>query len=294
MHDGIAYADRRATCNEQAKGNSHLLLGCRHVCLVFSSIFSCLNSNSPGITAPGEALGQAILTFFALCGFCLVFASLGNRILRALPWEIATDGEQVVVAIAVGLITIGEGCLAIVVLLCALMIREWKSVRGKMGPALREMVPATPLGKFLLILVAAVVSVEFLASQAPLTGSDALHYHFTVQRQILEQGFHPNLSISHSFLCRQTNLSLWSAHGDILELSSAISWQPCHRSGFPLDLNSSLFVSPEGACPVMTCSDNESIRLQFGLAFPGMLSVDLRLESHSTGHRGISLGAHLA
>ena len=92
-------------------------------------------------------------------------------------------------AIAVGLITIGEGCLAIVVLLCALMIREWKSVRGKMGPALREMVPATPLSRTMLILVAAVVSVEFLSSQAPLTGSDALHYHFTVQRQILEQGF---------------------------------------------------------------------------------------------------------
>ena len=144
---------------------------------------------------------------------------MGNRILRALPWEMATDGEQVVVAIAVGLITIEillffiqitqhirEGCLAIVALLCALMIREWKSVRGKMGGALREMVPATPLGKFLLILVAAVVSVEFLASQAPLTGSDALHYHFTVQRQILEQGFHPNFSISHSFLCGQHHL----------------------------------------------------------------------------------------
>src|SRR5260370_3218765 len=36
---------------------------------------------------------------------------------------------------------------------------------------------------------------------APLAGSDAMHYHFTVQRLILEQGFHPFFSNSHSFLC---------------------------------------------------------------------------------------------
>jgi hypothetical protein len=45
--------------------------------------------------------------------------------------------------------------------------------------------------------------VEFLASQAPLTGSDALHYHFTAQKQILEFGFHPFFSDSNSFLCGQ-------------------------------------------------------------------------------------------
>jgi hypothetical protein len=51
-----------------------------------------------------------------------------------------------------------------------------------------------------------VAFVEFFASQAPLTGSDALHYHFTAQKQVLELGFHPLFSNSHSFLCGQHHL----------------------------------------------------------------------------------------
>ena len=165
------------------------------------------------------ALGQAVLTFVSLCGFCLGFASLGNRILRALQWEMATDGEQVVVAIAVGLITIEillfliqitqhirEGCLAIVALLCGLLFGERKLVWARVSGALRQMVPATPLGNVVLLLIAIVASVELLTSQAPLTGSDALHYHFTVQKQILQEGFHPIFSDSNSFLCGQHHL----------------------------------------------------------------------------------------
>ena len=51
------------------------------------------------------ALAQAVLTSVLLCGFCLGFAPLGNRILRALHGEMASDDEQLLVAIAVGLIS---------------------------------------------------------------------------------------------------------------------------------------------------------------------------------------------
>ena len=47
---------------------------------------------------------------------------------------------------------------------------------------------------------------EFLASLAPLTGSDALHYHFTTEQLILGQGFHPIFFLTHSFLCGQSHL----------------------------------------------------------------------------------------
>jgi hypothetical protein len=57
-----------------------------------------------------------------------------------------------------------------------------------------------------MVLIAIVACVEFLVAMAPVTGSDALHYHFTVQRHILEQGFHPIFSNSHSFLCGQHHL----------------------------------------------------------------------------------------
>jgi len=51
-----------------------------------------------------------------------------------------------------------------------------------------------------------VLVVEFLTSLAPLTGSDALQYHFNVQKLILEQGFHAIFSNSPSFLCGQHHL----------------------------------------------------------------------------------------
>jgi hypothetical protein len=165
------------------------------------------------------ALAQALLTFLSLCGFCFGFASLGMRILRALHYDMPSDSDHVLVALAVGLVTteillfliqttqhIREGCLAIVAFLCVLVIWEWKSVWVRTGAALRKIVPTTPVGKFLLMLLGAVALVQFFASQAPLTGSDALHYHFTVQKQILQLGFHPLFSNSHSFLCGQHHL----------------------------------------------------------------------------------------
>ncbi|HKB97156.1 MAG TPA: DUF1420 family protein [Terriglobales bacterium] len=45
-----------------------------------------------------------------------------------------------------------------------------------------------------------------LAATAPLTGSDALHYHFTAPQLILRAGFHPNFFLSHSFFGGQSHL----------------------------------------------------------------------------------------
>ena len=39
-----------------------------------------------------------------------------------------------------------------------------------------------------------------LAAMAPLTGSDALHYHFPAARLYIAEGFHPNFFFVHSFL----------------------------------------------------------------------------------------------
>ena len=45
-----------------------------------------------------------------------------------------------------------------------------------------------------------------LAAMAPLTGSDALNYHFTQPRLILLQGYHANFFSAHSFLTGQGHL----------------------------------------------------------------------------------------
>lgn len=40
----------------------------------------------------------------------------------------------------------------------------------------------------------------------PVTGSDALHYHFTTPQLVLSSGFHPDFFLSHSFFKGQTHL----------------------------------------------------------------------------------------
>jgi hypothetical protein len=60
--------------------------------------------------------------------------------------------------------------------------------------------------KALIALTALILVIEGLAAMAPLTGSDALHYHFTAPLLELRSGFHPNFFLSHSFLCGQSHL----------------------------------------------------------------------------------------
>jgi len=165
------------------------------------------------------ALGRAAITLFEVLGFCLAFASLGNLLLRYLRFEFESDAEHFLSAVAVGLVTtevllfmvqltqrIRLGCWLISGLLCVLLLRNWSRVWEKARGALREMAPQSRSSRFLLILIAIVASVEFLSALAPLTGSDALQYHFTIQKQILEYGFHPIFSNSHSFACGQHHL----------------------------------------------------------------------------------------
>jgi MFS family permease len=45
-----------------------------------------------------------------------------------------------------------------------------------------------------------------LAAMAPVTGSDALHYHFTAPLLTVESGFHPDFFLSHSFFTGQGHL----------------------------------------------------------------------------------------
>src|SRR5260370_22417811 len=165
------------------------------------------------------ALGTAVLTLLELLGFCLGFASLGNVLLRFLRLEMESDGEHFLATVAAGLVAceillflvqitqhIRIGCLAVVTSVCGLLAWEWKRVWKRLRGALRQMAPQSPLGKLFLALVVAVVAVEFLAALAPLTGSDALNYHFAAQKEILERGFYPDFSNSHTFLCGQHHL----------------------------------------------------------------------------------------
>jgi len=165
------------------------------------------------------ALVEVVLVAILLAGFCLGFASLGIWALRAVRHEMPSDAEHLLIAIAVGLLIteillfliqftqrIKLGSFAIASLLFVVLMSGRRSVWHRLRRALRQIAPLSSLSRFLLLLIGIVVCVEFLAAMAPLTGSDALHYHFTVQKQILQQGFHPFFSNSHSFVCGQHHL----------------------------------------------------------------------------------------
>jgi len=130
-----------------------------------------------------------------------------------------SDAEHLLVSLGIALIAleialflvqfatrIQQGCIALLALLCLAVVVECRSTSSRFLRVMREMAPRGSFSLHLYVLLPVVVLVEFLMTVAPLTGSDALHYHFTTQRLILEQGFHPIFSITHSFLCGQSHL----------------------------------------------------------------------------------------
>src|SRR5258708_35098762 len=154
-----------------------------------------------------------------VCGVVWVwiwYVCFGNSILRMYKFELDRGSEHLLVAIGVGLIStevflflvqftqhIRQGNLFVIVLLCIPLFSESSVILRKTGAIFQLRSSRSAVGSYLLLFIGIVLSAEFLTSMAPLAGSDAMHYHFTVQRLILEQGFHPFFSNSHSFLCGQ-------------------------------------------------------------------------------------------
>ena len=165
------------------------------------------------------ALIHATFVFVSLCAFTLAAVSLGNLILRLLHLEMDTDAAHLLICTAVGVISIEmllfgvevtqqirKGCLVVVGLLCIVLLAEYRSIAPRCSRILKAVFLSSRVDQFLLLIIGMVLGVEFLTCLAPLTGSDALHYHFTTQKIILGYGFRPEFSILHSFLCGQHHL----------------------------------------------------------------------------------------
>jgi len=65
----------------------------------------------------------------------------------------------------------------------------------------RKVLALAGVEKFLAATLFLVLLLQGFASLAPLTGSDALHYHFTIQALSLADGFHAPWSLLHGFFC---------------------------------------------------------------------------------------------
>jgi hypothetical protein len=165
------------------------------------------------------ALVTSCMVLFAVGLFALVAAAAGHRILRLCALEFPSDAEHLLCSIGLGVIAIevllffaqipghiplGVAIVLAVTFLFALgdVLTTLARVYGIVWRAMR----GSRTQKSLIAVCGVVLLVEGLAAMAPLSGSDALHYHFTAPLLTLRYGFHPNFFLSYSFFTGQSHL----------------------------------------------------------------------------------------
>ena len=74
-------------------------------------------------------------------------------------------------------------------------------VLSAIATVLRSAMQLRGIARILFTALFLVVTLQMLASLAPMTGSDALHYHFTMQSLYLQDGFAAPWSLLHGFFC---------------------------------------------------------------------------------------------
>lgn len=165
------------------------------------------------------ALIHCFLVLLAASLFLLAQICLGTWILRKLRLEFESFPEHCLIAACSAVILtevaafliqwtqhIRAGSFCILFLSCLPIASELSNLWRKAKKFWQDSPPFSTAERFVSGLIGATLLIEFIAALAPLTGSDALHYHFTTQKLILEQGFHPIFFLTHSFLCGQSHL----------------------------------------------------------------------------------------
>jgi hypothetical protein len=139
--------------------------------------------------------------------------------LRLLTVEFESDPECLLCGVALGVIYIEillffvqfsnhirVGVITVIGVALLTGVSELAHVRTKVSGIVSRCLSAHKFEKLLIGFTCCVLLLEGLAAMAPVTGSDALHYHFTTPLLILRSGFHPDSFLSHSFFTGQTHL----------------------------------------------------------------------------------------
>ena len=165
------------------------------------------------------ALISVSLVLAAFILFVVGQLCLGSWALRKLRVEFESLPEHFLVSLCSGVILteiavalvqwtqyIRPGIFLVLLVSCLPAGVELPNLWRRAKRFVQGCLPFSPAERFVVWAIGVALSVEFLASLAPLTGSDALHYHFATEQLILEQGFHPVFFLTHSFLCGQGHL----------------------------------------------------------------------------------------
>jgi hypothetical protein len=182
-----------------------------------------------GIPAARNARGTAPMAILTTIGWLaatlllgLIAIAFGARMLRWGSLSVPCTLERALLSagISFALLQIAvfallaegwlrRGTLGILFLVMTVFAgREWKIIPELYRTARAFLAQATKyrLRRSLVLVIAGVSIIEALISMAPLTGSDALHYHFTVPAMWLRNGFAPIYEIVSSFGVGQAHM----------------------------------------------------------------------------------------
>ena len=144
----------------------------------------------------------------------ILLAGAGKRVLRLLRVEISNALDAFLYSLVLGAVLLelavsaGEllpnvrfGVIAAACLVGAAGLTGARGAFRDLAALWQGFRSRLPLEQALACGLFAVLGLMGLASLAPLTGSDALHYHFTTQELYLRYGFHPDWNLLHGFFC---------------------------------------------------------------------------------------------
>jgi hypothetical protein len=187
--------------------------------LVLRTIRRSIPFHPVSYPASTMALATSLAALAATAIFAFIAAAFGHQLLRKMRIEFSSDLEHLLICEAIGVICfeilifvvqlsghIRAGVIAVCALITLLSIREFESVRTKLFRSLQSAFIGSAFERSLAALAGTILFLQGFAAMAPLTGSDALHYHFTVPLLVLKTGFHPNFFLSHSFFTGQSHL----------------------------------------------------------------------------------------
>jgi len=168
------------------------------------------------------AITLAVLHLLTVAGVVLIMTAWGMQIQNLLRCRTESRLESLLFAsgfafaiieiflffvVFVGRLTLGPA----VTLLTLLSIsawsgwtKLWRDARSLLS-SLRQSLES-PFNRLVVLLISLILASEGLVAMAPLSGSDAMHYHFTVPRITLGKPLVPLFGLLHSFYLGQSHL----------------------------------------------------------------------------------------
>jgi hypothetical protein len=187
--------------------------------LVLRPVCSAVSLSTSRCFPQVMALAASCAVLLAVGLSWLVATAAGHHLLRWWRLEFASDGEHLLCCAGLGVVGIEVllffaqipgrirlGVVAAIGVVVLFALGDIFTTLARVYAIAWRAMHGSRWEKLLIVGCLVVLAVEGLAAMAPLTGSDALHYHFAAPLSTLRNGFHPNFFLSYSFFTGQSHL----------------------------------------------------------------------------------------